>query len=540
MNNESNNNNTEPQTEEKSVSRLIDDFRTEDNLEKIYELYDTILKEANIDRDSGINIYRELFEKHARSHWCKDFRDRIDAKLKPYEDIQEEARKQSVVVVGAGPGGLVAAMESALQGATVTVIEKRNYLSRNNILHLWPYTMNYLTLSAAKIFYPKFGAGGLDHIGTQQLQRLLIKINLILGVKFYCGYSFEELYTNDDQTILTRCTPEISNLKCTYLIGADGTSSTVVQKYDFPRRSFVGSLCIGITFNFKNCHTSDEVAITEFAKASLYHQAYFQELQDKYNICLENLVYYRGETHYFVMTIKKNSLFDRGVFKEEKSNYEELIDPSNLIEEKLIAVARDTATFVGIPETCEIETNHLGKADVQLFDFSQRVQAEECVKYIEISKEPKVSENQSKVEVQNHSTTSEHTEAGNKSNHDVQEAPQEHIEASNKTDQEKSDEKPTEPEIIPTPNSLIITIIGDALLEPFWPLGTGCNHAVLSALDAAWITNQLSTNKPISEILNIRKRAYIRMKSSLDTNFKEPFKTDLNPTIRYSNQSSIY
>jgi hypothetical protein len=396
--------------------------------------------------------------------------------------------------------------------------------------------MHYLTQSAAKIFYPKFGAGGLDHIGTQQLQRLLIKINLILGVKFYCGYSFEELYTNDDQTILTRCTPEISNLKCTYLIGADGTSSTVVQKYDFPRRSFVGSLCMGITFNFKNNHTSDEVAITEFAKASLYHQAYFQELQDKYNICLENLVYYRGETHYFVMTIKKNSLFDRGVFKEEKSKYEELIDPSNLIEEKLIAVARDTATFVGIPETCEIETNHLGKADVQLFDFSQRVQAEECVKYIEISKEPKVPENHSTT---SESEQSEHTEAGNKSTNEVQE----HTEDSNKTDQEKSDtsdEKSTEPEIIPKPNSLIVTIIGDALLEPFWPLGTGCNHAVLSALDAAWITNQLSTNKPISEILNIRKRAYIRMKSSLDTNFKEPFKTDLNPTIRYSNQSSIY
>jgi len=263
---------------------------------------------------------------------------------------------------------------------------------------------------------------------------------------------------------------------------------------------------------------------------------------------LENLVYYRGETHYFVMTIKKNSLFDRGVFKEEKSNYEELIDPSNLIEEKLIAVARDTATFVGIPDTCEIETNHLGKADVQLFDFSQRVQAEECVKYIEISNQ------QSKDKISHTPTSesgqSEHTEAANKPNQDVQE----HTESANKpqidkTNQDKSDaadkedEKPTQPqpeEIIPTPNSLIVTIIGDALLEPFWPLGTGCNHAVLSALDAAWIVNDLATNKPLSEILHIRKRAYIRMKSSLDTTFKEPFKIDLNPSIRYSNQSSIY
>jgi len=246
------------------------------------------------------------------------------------------------------------------------------------------------------------------------------------------------------------------------------------------------------------------------------------------------------------MTIKKNSLFDRGVFKEEKSNYVELIDPSNLIEEKLIAVARDTATFVGIPETCEIETNHLGKADVQLFDFSQRVQAEECVKYIEISNQ------QAKVDIsQNHPPTSESGQSGHKEAANKPNQVQEHTEAANKpqtdkTDQDKSDttdkEKPStqEEEIIETPNSIIVTLIGDALLEPFWPLGTGCNHAVLSALDAAWIINDLTTKKPLSEILHRRKTAYIRMKSSLDTTFKEPFKTDLNPVVRYSNQMSIF
>jgi hypothetical protein len=306
-----------------------------------------------------------------------------------------------------------------------------------------------------------------------------------------------------------------------------------------------------MTFNLKHNHTSEEVGLTEFALASLYNQSYFKEIQDKYNICLENLVYYRGETHYFVMTIKKNSLFDRGVFKEEKSNYVELIDPSNLNEENLLAVARDTATFVGIPETCEIELNHLDKPDVQLFDFSQRVQTEECVKYVEISKEPKGAENQSaKVEAEKNlpSTSvqkqSEHTEVTNKPNKEVEE----HVEAANKpqTDNTEKDKMDTEnkhdapPEIIPKPNSLLVTIIGDALLEPFWPLGTGCNHAVLSALDAAWMVNDIAANKSISDIMHTRRAAYIRMKSSLDTTFKEPFKTDLNPAIRYSNQSSIY
>jgi len=30
-------------------------------------------------------------------------------------------------------------------------------------------------------------------------------------------------------------------------------------------------------------------------------------------------------------------------------------------------------------------------------------------------------------------------------------------------------------------------LCGDALVEPFWPTGTGANRAVLSALDAAWM-----------------------------------------------------
>jgi len=33
----------------------------------------------------------------------------------------------------------------------------------------------------------------------------------------------------------------------------------------------------------------------------------------------------------------------------------------------------------------------------------------------------------------------------------------------------------------------LILLCGDALVEPFWPTGTGANRAILSALDAAWI-----------------------------------------------------
>jgi len=61
-------------------------------------------------------------------------------------------------------------------------------------------------------------------------------------------------------------------------------------------------------------------------------------------------------------------------------------------------------------------------------------------------------------------------------------------------------------------SQVIVTLVGDALLEPFWPLGTGCNRAVLSALDAAWIVHEVAEKKPMMEIMKTRPRCYIKMK----------------------------
>jgi len=461
--------------------QAMDNFRSAEALDEILSSWQTILSLTQISPQNGIHIYHHLMSKVKGINWCKEFKCKIESKLKQVDmTLTPEYNKQSIVVVGAGPGGLVTAIESALMGARVSVIEKRTYLSRNNILHLWPFTMRYLNSLGAKIFYPKFGVGGMDHIGTKQIQRLLIKINLLLGVKFYFGHSFQDLYKIPDQDqILTRCEPEISDLPCTLLIGADGVSSTVAKRYAFNRKTFVHSLSIGMTFNFKNTHTPGEIAQREFAVASIYHQAYFKEIQEKFNVVLENLVYYQGETHYFVMTIKKNSLIDRNVFKEVKPQISDLVDSSNIKVEELVALARDIATFCGIPQTNDIVLNHLNKPDVQLFDFSERIQSEEASRVIPVfnHKEEKLEENASNV---------------------------------------------------------IVTLVGDSLIEPFWPLGTGCNRAVLSALDAAWIAHELAIKKPINEIVQTRQGCYLKMKNALAETFVEPFKISVNPYTRYS------
>lgn len=79
------------------------------------------------------------------------------------------------LVLGAGPCGLRTAIELALLGAQVVLLEKRKSFSRNNVLHLWPYTIRDLRNLAAKKFYGKFCSGSLDHIS----KCLLFKIYLM-------------------------------------------------------------------------------------------------------------------------------------------------------------------------------------------------------------------------------------------------------------------------------------------------------------------------------------------------------------------------
>ena len=48
------------------------------------------------------------------------------------------------VVLGAGPCGLRLAMELQMLGAKTIVVEKREQMTRNNVLRLWPFIMEDL------------------------------------------------------------------------------------------------------------------------------------------------------------------------------------------------------------------------------------------------------------------------------------------------------------------------------------------------------------------------------------------------------------
>lgn len=84
-----------------------------------------------------------------------------------------------------------------------------------------------------------------------------------------------------------------------------------------PRKELRCRLAIAITANFVNKNTFEEAQAEEISGvAFVFNQQFFKDIYAKTGIDLENIVYYKDETHYFVMTAKKHSLLSKGVIKQ--------------------------------------------------------------------------------------------------------------------------------------------------------------------------------------------------------------------------------
>ena len=100
-----------------------------------------------------------------------------------------------VVVSGAGPCGLRAAVEAAILGFDVTCVEKRKTFSRANILILWKVTLDDMVSLGAKQYLPELKtAGNMYHMGTRDIQLTLLKSGLLFGVRFHYGTCLKGLY----------------------------------------------------------------------------------------------------------------------------------------------------------------------------------------------------------------------------------------------------------------------------------------------------------------------------------------------------------
>ena len=72
--------------------------------------------------------------------------------------------------MGAGPCGLRLAIELAILGVKTVVVEARDYLSRNNVLHLWPFVIHDIKMLGGKAIFPKFCTGDLNHISKWRFE----------------------------------------------------------------------------------------------------------------------------------------------------------------------------------------------------------------------------------------------------------------------------------------------------------------------------------------------------------------------------------
>ncbi|XP_044771419.1 F-actin-monooxygenase MICAL3 isoform X2 [Neomonachus schauinslandi] len=384
------------------------------------------------------------------------------------------------LIIGAGPCGLRTAIDLSLLGAKVVVIEKRDAFSRNNVLHLWPFTIHDLRGLGAKKFYGKFCAGAIDHISIRQLQLILLKVALILGIEIHVSVEFQGLVQppedQENERIGWRAlvhpkTHPVSEYEFEVIIGGDGRRNTLEG---FRRKEFRGKLAIAITANFINRNTTAEAKVEEISGvAFIFNQKFFQELREATGIDLENIVYYKDDTHYFVMTAKKQSLLDKGVILHDYADTELLLSRENVDREALLNYAREAADFSTQQQlpSLDFAINHYGQPDVAMFDFT-------CMY---------ASENAALVREQNG-------------------------------------------------HQLLVALVGDSLLEPFWPMGTGIARGFLAAMDSAWMVRSWSLGTSPLEVLAERESIYRLLPQTTPENVSKNFSQySIDPVTRYPN-----
>ena len=419
-----------------------------------------------------------------------------------------------VVIVGAGPVGLRCAVELALLGANVEMLEARQHFSRLQVLHLWDWVECDLISLGIKLIDPSiFATPDLRRVCTAQLQHSLLKVALLLGVVVRLGCAVDtltslqaQLQVKDPPTPevpspakaspfqyssiqsqlqikdaprpevpLTPPTAEPTNSKsscesacecacesayepvcesacesasecspavpsslvqptsCRHLdvlVDASGARCGLLTSLGFSQTVALRSaraLCIVISLHNRN--TPSELELRESTWSSQFYPAEFSSLLSRTGVALENLVYYRSSgafadqaTHYFVMTTTSDALHGYGALKSAKVSAQELCQPANVDNRRLEAYARD-AIGAFVPE---LASHPKVEGQLSLFDFSERKQSSRAVAVV----------------------TGEHLGMS-------------------------------------AQRLCIITRVGDALQEPFWPEGLGINRGFLGVLDCA-------------------------------------------------------
>ena len=154
----------EANLEDLSLEKLYEYYSQANDLSRIVKSFAELKRRLQLTNLQGIELYRELRTK-LKVWKAVELFELLEKRAKQKEYKQQAAAKgKKVLIIGAGPVGLRTAVDCVLLGCDVVVVEKRNAFTRNNVLHLWPFTIEDLRQLGAKKFFGKFCAGAIDHV----------------------------------------------------------------------------------------------------------------------------------------------------------------------------------------------------------------------------------------------------------------------------------------------------------------------------------------------------------------------------------------
>eukprot|EP00092_Neocalanus_flemingeri_P006096 GFUD01006567.1.p1 GENE.GFUD01006567.1~~GFUD01006567.1.p1 ORF type:complete len:564 (-),score=170.18 GFUD01006567.1:189-1880(-) len=472
-------------------------FYDADTLEEVLDSFHLVCDSAKLERGGR---YKEFFPflraayQDVLPYKYKEIFKILDKKAnqKLYGGNSLNSERNRVLVVGAGPVGLRTAVEAQLLGAKTVLIERRPKFTRNNVLKLWKFLVQDLKSLGAKKFFGKFSIGSINHVNIRTLQIILTKVCCMLGVIIYAPCAFlgiTEPVLEEEGSLIAgwkakygQENQEAESFVFDVIIGASGKNCVIDG---FSRYSLDAKLAIAITANFVNKWTHEENEVEEIGGLGRqYDQDFFKEMHEETGVDLENIVYYKDEVHYFVMTAKKESLLATGVLMENIPDDDgpngrgKILHPSNIDKEKLMDYAKKAALFSTerksrkLPHTewSMLPRGPNGTPDVCIFDFTNLYAARVAARVTVRRGQP-----------------------------------------------------------------LLAAIVGDSLLEPFWPEGTGCARGFLSAMDAGWMIRDwfIGKKNPL-KILAEREMTRSILNQTTDGNVQQSFKDyTIDPTTRY-------
>mmetsp|Transcript_40125 Transcript_40125/g.87647 ORF Transcript_40125/g.87647 Transcript_40125/m.87647 type:complete len:603 (+) Transcript_40125:51-1859(+) len=430
------------------ADQIFERFRTCGEVAEIYILFAKMLNAAGDDTMRNGPLlpwslkpkyrypYEAIRDSTAGTFKARRLWDLLDTKAGRPDYTMQPCNGKRIVVVGSGPCGLRAAVELRLLGASVTVLEKRSKFDRINRLHLWEWCGEDLKELGARCLEPPpsdFGADpDLIHIGIGELQTLLFKTALLLGVCVLFGAEFTGVRWRNASpcswsAMVRRSFPDApgphapESCKGVHALVVGDGLNTNAQAYCGIKTSDVSCIqlggAIGLVANFENTGSTNEKSLRCFNFARQFKEELFQQLSGRTKVRLENIVYTKSAgSHYFVMTPTLDSLLKMGIVKERGAT--PLLGASNINQKKLEELVRQVVSFPFKAEqmtlTAAVGAERLRFCDggPSLFDFSKMKRAEEGATMIYSESSPRA-----------------------------------------------------EP--------LLFMLVGDALLEPFWPEGLG-------------------------------------------------------------------